>query len=114
MRFSGWREGWTNPFFAFFPAARWQMFTEEGSLCAEVVDNMQLRQNSTAPLHNGPAVNKDGPVFKIFHVFQVVATGAYYPKLELESHKNQYFSWLLRSEHVKTNIFGNRMTKLTI
>ena len=43
-----------------------------------------------------------------------IATGAYYPKLEFENHKNQYFSWLLRSEHVKTNIFGNRMTKLTI
>ena len=35
-------------------------------------------------------------------------------KLEFENHKNQYLSWLLRSEHVKTNIFGNRMTKLTI
>ena len=35
-------------------------------------------------------------------------------KLEFEKHKNQYFSWLLRSEHVKTNIFENRMTKLTI
>ena len=35
-------------------------------------------------------------------------------KLEFENHKNQHFSWLLRSEHVKTNIFGNRMTKLTI
>ena len=32
-------------------------------------------------------------------------------KLEFENHKNQYFSWLLRSEQVKTNIFGNRMTK---
>ena len=31
-------------------------------------------------------------------------------KLEFETHKNQYFSWLLRSEQVKTNIFGNRMT----
>ena len=59
------------------------------------------------PLHNALVV-------KIFHVFQVVATGAYYPKLEFENHKNQYFSWLLRSEHDKTNIFGNRMTKLTI
>ena len=29
------------------------MFTEEGSLCAEVVDNVQLHQNSTAPLQNG-------------------------------------------------------------
>ena len=35
-------------------------------------------------------------------------------KLEFENHKKQYFSWLLRSEHVKTNIFDNRMTKLTI
>ena len=35
-------------------------------------------------------------------------------KLEFENHKNQYLSWLLRSEHVKTNIFGNRLTKLTI
>ena len=35
-------------------------------------------------------------------------------KLEFENHKKQYFSWFLRSEHVKTNIFGNRMTKLTI
>ena len=35
-------------------------------------------------------------------------------KLEFENNKNKYFSWLLRSEHVKTNIFGNRMTKLTI
>ena len=35
-------------------------------------------------------------------------------KLEFENHKNQYFSWLLRSEQVKTNIFGNRVTKLTI
>ena len=34
-------------------------------------------------------------------------------KLGFENHKNQYFSWLLRSEHVKTNIFGNRMTNLT-
>ena len=25
-------------------------------------------------------------------------------KLEFENHKNQYFSWLLRSEQVKTNI----------
>ena len=53
-------------------------------------------------------------------MLQVVATGAYYPpvattlKLEFENHKNQYFSWLLGSEHLKTNIFGNRMTKLTI
>ena len=60
-------------------------------------------------------------------MLQVVSTGAlsscsYYPehillkmaKLEFENYKNQYFSWLLRSEHVKTNIFGNRMTKLTI
>ena len=47
---------------------------------------------------------------------------SYYPehillkmaKLEFENHKNQYFSWLLRPEQVKTNIFGNRMTKLTI
>ena len=29
------------------------MYTEEGSLCAEVVDNVQLHQNSTAPLQNG-------------------------------------------------------------
>ena len=65
-------------------------------------------------VNNAPAVNKDTPVVKIFHVFQVIATGAYCPKLEFENHKNQYFSWLLRSEHVKTNIFGNRMTKLTI
>ena len=65
-------------------------------------------------MHNAPAVNQDAPVVKIFHVFQVIATGAYYPKLEFENHKNQYFSWLLRSEHVETNIFGNRMTKLTI
>ena len=35
-------------------------------------------------------------------------------ELEFENHKYQYFSWLLRSEHVKINIFGNRMTKLTI
>ena len=48
---------------------------------------------------------------KIFHVFQVIAIGAYYPKLEFKNHKNQYFSWLLRSEHVETNIFGNRMSK---
>ena len=68
------------------------------------------------PLHNGPAVNQDAPVVKIFHVNQEVATGAYCPKLEFENHKKkkQYFSWLLRSEHVKTNIFGNLMTKLTI
>ena len=39
---------------------------------------------------------------KIFHLFQVVATGAYYPKLEFENHKKkQYFSWLLRSERGK-------------
>ena len=37
-----------------------------------------------------------------------------FSKLEFENHKNQYFSWLLKSEHVKTNIFGNRRTKLTI
>ena len=63
-------------------------------------------------------------------MLQVVATVAYHPpvattlssehimlkmaKLEFENHKNQYFSWLLRSEHVKINIFGNCMTKLTI
>ena len=29
------------------------MYTEEGSLFAEVVDNVQLHQNSTAPLQNG-------------------------------------------------------------
>ena len=57
-------------------------------------------------------------------MLQVVATGAYYPpvattlsilcsKLEFENHKNQYFSWLLRSERVKTNIFGNRMANST-
>ena len=62
-------------------------------------------------------------------MLQVVTTGAYYPpvattwsrnigfcdshnmlkmaKLEFENHKNQYFSWLLRSEQVKTNIFEN-------
>ena len=68
----------------------------------------------TLPLHNAPAVNQDAPVVKIFHVFWAVATGAYYPKLEFENHKNQYFSWLLRSEHVETNIFGNRMSKSTI
>ena len=34
-------------------------------------------------------------------------------KLEFENHKNEYFSWLLLSEHVKTNIFGNHMTTLT-
>ena len=51
---------------------------------------------------------------KIFHVFWAVATGAYYPKLEFENHKNQYFSWLLRSEQVKANIFGHRMRKFTI
>ena len=34
--------------------------------------------------------------------------------LEFENHRYQYFSWLLISEHVKKNIFGNRMTKLTI
>ena len=65
-------------------------------------------------MHNGPAVNQDAPVVKIFHVNQEVATGAYCQKLEFENPKKQYFSWLLRSEHVKTNIFGNRMTKLTI
>ena len=68
----------------------------------------------SAAMDNGPAVNWDAPVVKIFHVFQVIARGAYYPKLEFENHKNQYFSWLLRSKHVKTNIFGNCMTKLTI
>ena len=62
-------------------------------------------------------------------MLQVVATGAYYPpvatyntghimlkmaELEFENHKNQYFSWMLRSEQVETNIFENRMTKLTI
>ena len=35
-------------------------------------------------------------------------------KLEFENHKNQYFSWLLRSEQVKANIFENRIIKLTI
>ena len=65
-------------------------------------------------MHSGPAVNQDTPVVKIFHVFWAVATGAYYPKLEFENHKNQYFSWLLRSEYIETNIFGNRMSKLTI
>ena len=60
------------------------------------------------------AVNQDAPVVKISHVFQAVATGAYCLKLEFENHKKQYFSWLLRSEHVKTNNFGNLMTKLTI
>ena len=68
----------------------------------------------SATLHNAPAVNWDAPVVKIFHAFQVIATGAYYPYLEFENHKNQYFLWLLRSEHVETNIFGNRMSKLTI
>ena len=66
------------------------------------------------PTHNASAVNWDAPAVEQFHVFQVVATGAYYPKVEFENHKNQYFSWLLRSEQVKTNIFGNRTTKLTI
>ena len=70
--------------------------------------------SSTTALHNATAVNYDALVVKSFHVFEVVATGAYYPKLEFENHKNQYFSWLFRSEHVRTNIFGNRMTKLTI
>ena len=27
-------------------------------------------------MHNGPVVNQDAPVVKIFHVFEVVATGA--------------------------------------
>ena len=31
------------------------------------------------------------PVVKIFHVFQVVATGAYYQKLEFENHKKTIF-----------------------
>ena len=74
------------------------------------IDRLLLREKSS-PVHNGPAVNQDAPVVKIFHV---VATGAQYPKFEFENHKNQYFSWLLRSEHVKTNIFGNHMTKMTI
>ena len=61
-------------------------------------------------------------------MFRVVVTGVYLSscnyytehillkmvKLEFETHKNQYFSWLLRSEQVKTNIFENRMIKLTI
>ena len=57
-------------------------------------------------------------------MLRVVATGVYYhpvattrsilAKLEFENHKNQYFSWLLRSEQVKANIFENRMIKLTI
>ena len=65
------------------------------------------------PVHNAPAVNWDAPVLKIFHVFQVVATGAYYPKLEFENHKNQHFSWLLRSEHVlKDKYFGISQDKL--
>ena len=34
-------------------------------------------------------------------------------KLEFENHKNQLFPCLLRPEHVKTNHFGNGMTKLT-
>ena len=58
-------------------------------------------------------------------MLQLVASGAYYTpvattillkmaKLKFENHKNQYFSWLLRSEQVKTNIFENCMIKLTI
>ena len=31
-------------------------------------------------------------------------------KLEFENHKDQYFSWLLRSEQVKTNIFENSLS----
>ena len=58
--------------------------------------------------------NKLSSINKTPNMLRVVATGAYYPKLEFENHRNRYFSWLLRSEHVKTNIFGNRMTKLTI
>ena len=42
-------------------------------------------------MHNGPAVNQDAPVVKIFHVNQEVATGAYYPKLEFENHKKTIF-----------------------
>ena len=48
------------------------------------------------PEHNAPAVSLDALVVKISQVFEVVATGAYYPKLEFENHKIQYFSWLLR------------------
>ena len=44
-------------------------------------------------MHNAPAVNQDAPVVKIVHVIPGVATGAYYPKLEFENHKNQQFSW---------------------
>ena len=33
-------------------------------------------------------------------------------KLEFGNHKNQYFSWLLRSEHVKTNIFQKSHNKI--
>ena len=42
-------------------------------------------------VNNAPAVNKDTPVVKIFHVFQVIATGAYCPKLEFENHKEPTF-----------------------
>ena len=41
-------------------------------------------------LHNALAVNLDTPVVKIVHVFQVIATVAYYPKLVFENHKNQF------------------------
>ena len=42
-------------------------------------------------LHNAPAVNKDALVVKIFDVFQVIATGAYYPILEFEDQYKPIF-----------------------
>ena len=84
------------------------------SECDWKVCNHILRMMWPCPVHNAPAVSLDALVVKISLVFQAVATGAYYPKLAFENHKIQYVSWLLRSDHVKTNIFGNRMTKLTL
>ena len=34
--------------------------------------------------------------------------------LESENNKNYYFTCLLKPEHVKTNVFGSRITKLNI
>ena len=93
-------------------AAHGRRASTEDSTDQECAFPLQVPNRST--MHNGPAVNQDAPVVKIFHVNQEVATGAYCPKLEFENPKKQYFSWLLRSEHIKTNIFGNLMTKLTI
>ena len=75
-------------------APPWRLYTQtDGQDRGACVVAWGLRRSTEyRPLHNGPAVNQDAPVVKIFLVNSEVATGAYCPKLEFENHKKNNIS----------------------